>query len=115
MPLQGDISEGIRIVSILLDAPTLRWNQFRDPRFMEGREFDFARSEDKDSISKENVERLAEIYLAKVRGSGAGVSGIEAIEHYFKSISDSIRRVERARLAAESSHIEPYRGIAKVC
>ena len=83
------------------------------PRFMEGREFDFARSEDKDSTSKENVERLAEVYLAKVRESGAGDSGIDAIQYYFRSISDSIRWVERTRLAAEPSHIETLQEFAE--
>ena len=34
MPLQCDICEGIRIVPMLLDVPTLRRNKFRDPRFM---------------------------------------------------------------------------------
>ena len=33
MPLQCDISEGIRIVLTLLDVPTLRRNKFRDPIF----------------------------------------------------------------------------------
>ena len=33
MPLQCDICEGIRIVPMLLDVPTLRRNKFRDPRF----------------------------------------------------------------------------------
>ena len=34
MPLQCEICEGIRIVPILLDVPTLRRNKFRDPRIM---------------------------------------------------------------------------------
>ena len=41
MPLQGDICEGIRIVPMLLDAPTLRRNKFRDPRFMATRRVNF--------------------------------------------------------------------------
>ena len=34
MPLQCCICEGIRIVPILLDVPTLKRNKFRDPRFL---------------------------------------------------------------------------------
>ena len=34
MPLQCGICEGIRVVPMLLDVPTLRQNKFRDPRFM---------------------------------------------------------------------------------
>ena len=33
MPLQCDLFEGIRIVSMILDVPTLKRNKFRDPRF----------------------------------------------------------------------------------
>ena len=31
MPLKGDICEGIPIVPMLLEVPTLRRNKFRDP------------------------------------------------------------------------------------
>ena len=41
MPLQCDICEGIRIVPMLLDVPTLRRNKFRDPRFMGTRRVNF--------------------------------------------------------------------------
>ena len=34
MPLQCGICEGIRIVPMLLDVPTLKRNKFRDPRIM---------------------------------------------------------------------------------
>ena len=41
MPLQRNICEGIRIVPMLLDVPTLRRNKFRDPRFMGTRRVNF--------------------------------------------------------------------------
>ena len=34
MPLQRDFCEGIRIVPMLLDVPTLRRNKFPDPSFI---------------------------------------------------------------------------------
>ena len=37
MPLQCSICEGIRIVRMLLDEPTLKRNKFRDPRIMSSR------------------------------------------------------------------------------
>ena len=40
-PLQCDICEGIRIVPMLLDVPTLRRNKFHDPRFMGPRRVNF--------------------------------------------------------------------------
>jgi hypothetical protein len=75
------------------------------PRFLFEAEFDFARSEDKDAISEAKMNRLSEAYLAKARQQGAGAEAQQAIETYFANISATIRRVERARLAAEPSHL----------
>jgi hypothetical protein len=76
------------------------------PRFMYDAEFDFARSEDKDATSAAKMSRLAQTYLAKARKLGAGTEAQEAITTYFTDISAAIRRVERARLAAEPSHLK---------
>jgi hypothetical protein len=76
------------------------------PRFMFEAEFDFARSEDKDATSEAKMKRLAKAYLAKARKKGAGGEALKAIETYFASMSADIRRVERARLAAEPSHLK---------
>jgi mono/diheme cytochrome c family protein len=76
------------------------------PRFMFEAEFDFARSEDKDCTSAAKISRLADKYLVKARKKGAINEAIKAIEIYFTGISDEIRQVERARLAAEPSHLE---------
>lgn len=75
------------------------------PRFMHDAEFDFARSEDKDATSEAKIQRLAKAYLARAGKLGAGREALEAIQAYFADISSSIRRVERTRLAAESSHL----------
>jgi hypothetical protein len=76
------------------------------PRAMREAEFDFARSEDKDAVSEAKMDRLAKAHLARARKLGAGAEAVEAIETYFASMSAAIRRVERARLAAEPSHLE---------
>jgi hypothetical protein len=76
------------------------------PRFMFDAEFDFARSEDRDATSEAKMERLARAYLAKARKQGAGPEALEAIETYFADIAAEVRRVERARLAAEPSHLQ---------
>ncbi len=75
------------------------------PRFMIDAQFDFARSEDKDVTSEAKMKRLAEAYLAKARAKDAGPEALAAIEAYFARMSAAIRRVERARLAAEPSHL----------
>ncbi len=76
------------------------------PRFMFEAEFDFARSEDKDSASAEKMARLQELYLAKARKNGAAEQAQAAITKYFKDMSATIRQVDRDRLAAEPSHLE---------
>jgi hypothetical protein len=76
------------------------------PRFLFEAEFDFARSEDKDATSEAKMDRLAKAYLAKASKNGASTEALRASETYFANLSASIRRVERARLAAEPSHLE---------
>ena len=83
------------------------------PRFMQGAEFDFARSEDKDATSAAKIEQLANAYLAKARRNGGQGAAIRAIDDYFKSISADIRRVEQARLAAEPSHLRALQVFAE--
>jgi hypothetical protein len=76
------------------------------PRFMFDAEFDFARSEDKDAHAEAKMNRLQPLYLAKARKQGASAEAQKAIETYFATISADIRRLERARLAAEQSHLQ---------
>ena len=83
------------------------------PRFMYGAEFDFARSEDKDSISEAKIKQLAEAYLAKAQRNGGKAQAIEAIHDYFKSISADIRHMEQARLSAEPSHLKALQTFAE--
>jgi Protein of unknown function (DUF1592)/Protein of unknown function (DUF1588)/Protein of unknown function (DUF1585)/Protein of unknown function (DUF1587)/Protein of unknown function (DUF1595)/Planctomycete cytochrome C len=93
-------------------APMRQYHDFifferaEPPRFMFEAEFDFARSEDKDCTSAEKISRLAKMYLAKARKKGANDEAVKAIESYFTAISAEIRQVERARVAAETSHLE---------
>ena len=76
------------------------------PRFMCEAEFDFARSEDKDAPRGEDeAAGRGRIWPRRAR-SGASDEALEAIETYFADISAEIRRVEKARLAAEPSHLE---------
>ena len=83
------------------------------PRFMQGAEFDFARSEDKDSTTAAKIQQLSEAYLAKARRNGGTGAAIAAIEDYYKDSSAEIRRVEQARLAAEPGHLEALLAFAE--
>jgi hypothetical protein len=75
------------------------------PRFMQEAAFDFARSEDKDVASEAKMQQLRAAYVAKARTAGARAQALEAIETYFAKISTQIRQVEKARRAAEPSHV----------
>ncbi|HXI50175.1 MAG TPA: DUF1592 domain-containing protein [Candidatus Saccharimonadales bacterium] len=83
------------------------------PRFMQGAEFDFARSEDKDAAAPGKMEQLEQAYLAKARRQGGQGESIRAIEDYFKNSSADIRWVEQARLAAEPGHLRALEGLAE--
>ena len=80
------------------------WFERTDSRYMRDPEFDFARPENKDATSEENIEKLAEIYLAKARRNGGEGVAINAIIEYFQSMNRKIRWVEEARKAAQPSH-----------
>jgi hypothetical protein len=80
---------------------------------MQGAEFDFARSEDKDATSEAKIRQLAEAYLAKARRNGGEGGAIDAIKDYFENISADLRGVEQGRLAAESSHLEALQAFAE--
>jgi hypothetical protein len=75
------------------------------PRFTEGPEFDFARSEDRDATSAAKIKQLGTAYIDKARRNGASEVAVGAIESYFAGISAAIQGVERSRLAAEPRHL----------
>ncbi len=83
------------------------------PRFMYDAEFDFARSEDKDATTPAKIERLAKAYLAKARKRGASDEAEKAIASYFTSMEAEIRAIERARQAAELSHLAALTAFAE--
>jgi mono/diheme cytochrome c family protein len=76
------------------------------PRYMFEAEFDFARSEDKDCTTPEKMAKLFELYLAKALKQKPNEASVRAIKEYFANISAEVRRVEKAHLAAEPSHLD---------
>ena len=83
------------------------------PRYMRESAFDFARSEDKDSISRTEDRAVAR----SLSGQGRRVRGkTEASKRSRRTSSRSrreIRQVEKDRLAAEPSHLEALRKFAE--
>src|SRR5262249_22187462 len=110
-PGQRELDALWREFDFITLAPVRQYKDFvfferaEPPRFMQGTEFDFARSEDKDAASESKIKQLAAAYLAKAQRNDAAGDALAAIQDYFRDISADIRRIEQARLAAEPSHL----------
>jgi hypothetical protein len=83
------------------------------PRYMVEARFDFARAEDKDSVTEAKINRLHAEYREKAETIGAHEQALEAIDEFFKNISKEIHQVEQARAAAEPSHLEALVNFAR--
>jgi mono/diheme cytochrome c family protein len=92
---------------------SLLWFERAETHTMKGREYDFARAEDRDAQSEAKIRRLAEIYLTHARRDKASAVAVQALEDYFASMSASIRRVEQGRLAAEPVHVKALVDLAE--
>jgi mono/diheme cytochrome c family protein len=108
-----------RELNFVTGAPMRQYRDFifferaEPPRYMRESAFDFARSEDKDSISELKIHELQGAYLAKAKKTGVKEDAVKAIETYFALISSEIRQVEKDRLAAEPLHIAALRKFAE--
>ncbi len=75
-----------------------------------GTEFDEFRSEDKDITSEARLKKFADLYLTKARESYAANGGdavaLDVLDEFFKSVNTKVRWLERAKLAAEPSHLK---------
>jgi mono/diheme cytochrome c family protein len=76
-------------------------------------EFNFARAEDNDALSDVNIKRLGDLYLAKARRNGGEAPALQAIVDHFKWVSTTIRGAEKARLAAEPTHLKSLLAFAQ--
>jgi hypothetical protein len=82
------------------------WFERTDSRFMRDEKFDFARPENKESLTEPFIRRLGDVYYQHAESRGASDVALEAVKHYYQQMNDQIRWVENTRLAAESSHLE---------
>src|SRR5262249_34875119 len=112
---RGELDALWRELNFVTGAPMRQYRDFifferaEPPRYMWESAFDFARSEDKDSISELKIQQLRDAYLAKAKKISVKEEALKAIEHYFAKISSEIRQVEHDRLAAEPLHVEALR------
>ncbi len=77
-----------------------------DSRFLSDAEFDFARAEDRDCTSEAKVKKLAELYYAKARRTGASEQVLAAIQDHFERVWEAISRTEALERDAEPKHLD---------
>jgi hypothetical protein len=115
---RGQLDALWRELNFVTGAPMRQYRDFifferaEPPRYMRESAFDFARSEDKDSIAELKIQQLRDAYLAKAKKMSVKEEAINAIEWYFAMISSEIREVEHDRLTAEPLHVEELRKFA---
>lgn len=99
-------------LNYVTQAPIRQYKDFlfferaEPPQFAGGEEFDFARPENRDVTSQENIQRLKELFLKKAVSQEANQEAQEAIEKYFDDMNQSFRWIEETQQAAESIHLE---------
>lgn len=88
------------------------WYERAESRFLITEEFDFARSEDRDSTSAAKLQQLAEVYLAKAERIGASEVILQAVREHFENTNRNIRWLEQARQLAEPQHVAALHQLA---
>jgi hypothetical protein len=99
-------------LNYVTQAPIRQYKDFlfferaEPPQFAGGEEFDFARPENRNVTSQENVQRLKKLFLNRAVAQEANQEAQEAIEQYFEDMNQSFRWIEETQQAAESIHIQ---------
>ncbi len=116
---QRELDELWLLFDCVTDSPTRQHSGFiwyertEPPAFMGTSEFEFARAEDKNATSEAMMTRLARVYWEKAKKQGASAIALQAIKDHFEISSANIRRVEKARLAAEPRQLAALRDFAE--
>ena len=82
------------------------WFERTDSRFMRDEKFDFARPENKQSLTEPFIKRLAEVYYDHSVSRKASDTALEAVRVYYEQMNTRIRAVEAMKVAAEPTHVE---------
>lgn len=99
-------------LNYVTQAPIRQYKDFlfferaEPPQFFGGEEFDFARPENRDVTSPENIQRLKDLFLNKAVAQGANQEARNAIEEYFEEMNRSFRWIEETQRGAESIHMQ---------
>lgn len=97
-------------LEFVTQAPIRQYSDFiyferaEGPAYLKAAEFDFAR-EDTGVTSPDQIERLATLYLAKVREVGIAEEVLEVVDAFFQDTSANIQALKQAIADAEPSHL----------
>ncbi|HEX4607755.1 MAG TPA: DUF1592 domain-containing protein, partial [Urbifossiella sp.] len=91
----------------------LIWFERSESPFLTSTEFDFARAEDKDVISEAKFKRFVDVYTKRTLKATKDETAIQAVKDHFKISESNIRRVEKARAAAEPKHVAALQAFAE--
>src|SRR6478735_4364256 len=83
----------------------LIWFERSESPFLAGKQFDFARAEDKDVISPDKFGRFRDEYVKHTLKQSRDEVATQAVKDHFKISEANIRRVEAARAAAAPRHV----------
>jgi hypothetical protein len=89
------------------------WFERAESKFGNEAQFDFARPEDRDTVSPAKLKKYADLYIAKVKKVSKDEVAIKAVEEYFVRVDAKNRWFERTRLAAEPSHLKALQDFAE--
>ncbi len=81
------------------------WFDRAEAGFLREAQFDPFRAEDQDCASPEKFAKFVQVYLEKIRLHTDDSTVIRAFEDHFRIAEESIRSLERARLAAEPAQL----------
>src|SRR6266850_1973309 len=98
-------------------APIRQFKQFiwferaEPPSFMATAQCNMFRSEDDDVTSEAKIAQLADVYLAKAREVSTDAAA-DVVRDYFDRMNANVRALERAKAAAEPSHLDALLALA---
>jgi hypothetical protein len=91
----------------------LIWFERSESPYLAGKQFDFARAEDKDVISPDKFGRFRDEYVKHTLKQSRDDTATQAVKDHFKISEANIRRVEAARAAAEPKHVAALQAFAE--
>ena len=89
------------------------WYEHAESGFMRVPEFDSFRAEDKDVTTEPRVGALRDLFLATVKRREGSAIVQSAVTDYFRTMNETLRRLDASRVAAEPRHVNALKDFAE--